>query len=475
MSETIASAGSPRLAPTTAVDAVEVADSEKSVSDISTKRTLKESCIGDFGSQTLMPASDWVTLIRHGGGYRPAKPGRLRNSLLAAVGLLELANSGDFAANVWNEIPVPPYAVALMAVGGAVALSLSYFAFKDAKLSWQNIRLLREERYYLQTQKSRHAEDRHTVRNLDACLDVDFREVGTELIDRVAMDLLMGFGAILVGIGTFMAIDGANRRVWHASNLLSGYIGNTPAALYGTVNAAWSTYVWTRAHRHCVAGAKELNAGLVEGLLNRRVRAVKTHALINGTTGVFAGVASLITATRWWGYVILIPCIVSSIYCNYFWRRRIGYERPFVRQMLRMDKISLTRELEFVSSVQQLLKEAPSESLQRLASDYKSIASVIEFIVMNDLFEDFCIRLLHDTHLSAALFGISHEDLTIDSRRLLAVDVEYIPRILEIAQTCVSEMGPTYFQYRERYLLETLGCYLSTPEVGPSKTTLDCS
>jgi hypothetical protein len=83
--------------------------------------------------------------------------------------------------------------------------------------------------------------------------------------------------------------------------------------------------------------------------------------------------------------------------------------------------------------------------------------------------------LLHDTHLSPALFDISHEDLTIDSRSLLAVDVVYIPRILKIAQTCVSEIGPTYFQYRERYLLKALGCYLCIPDIGPSKTTLDCS
>ncbi|CAM6097645.1 unnamed protein product [Calypogeia fissa] len=45
------------------------------------------------------------------------------------------------------------------------------------------------------------------------------------------MDILMGFGAVLVGVGTLMAIRGANPTVYLISNLLSGYIGNTPGGL----------------------------------------------------------------------------------------------------------------------------------------------------------------------------------------------------------------------------------------------------
>jgi hypothetical protein len=47
---------------------------------------------------------------------------------------------------VWNEIPVPGYATALMAVGGTLALSISLIAFKDAELSQRNILLPQEER-----------------------------------------------------------------------------------------------------------------------------------------------------------------------------------------------------------------------------------------------------------------------------------------------------------------------------------------
>jgi hypothetical protein len=46
--------------------------------------------------------------------YVPTNTYRLRNSLLLGVGFLELANAGDFAANVWNTIPVPTFAAVLM-------------------------------------------------------------------------------------------------------------------------------------------------------------------------------------------------------------------------------------------------------------------------------------------------------------------------------------------------------------------------
>ncbi|KAL1969777.1 hypothetical protein VTN77DRAFT_7286 [Rasamsonia byssochlamydoides] len=262
----------------------------------------------DLKSPTPMPVSifDCATFIRQKGGYTPAKQYKLKNSLLAGAGFLELANAGDFAANVWNEIPVPHFAVALMAVGGTLALAISAFAFWDAKLSLRNILVLRDERRYLQTQKGDLFEHTQITRDLDSQLNVNFRELGTELVDRIGMDIVMGLGAIMVGIGTFMAIGGANPGVFRASNLLSGYIGNAPVALYGTANAAWSAYVWRRAHRHGLAGVKELKADSIGRVLERRIREVKTHAAINGVTGLVAGGASLVTATLWYGYPILV-------------------------------------------------------------------------------------------------------------------------------------------------------------------------
>jgi hypothetical protein len=303
---------------------------------------------------TLSSIPDCAAFTRRKDRYTPAKQYRLKNSLLAGVGYLELANAGDFAANVWNTVPVPHFAAALMAVGGTFALSISLFAFRDAELSRRNILILRKERRYLQTQKS----DLHSeiTSDMDSQLNVNFRELGTELVDRIGMDIVMGFGAVMVGIGTFLAIGGANPEVFRASNLLSGYIGNAPVALYGVGNAAWSAYVWRRAHRHGAAGAKELKEYAVECALKRRVLTVKTHAAMTGVAGVVAGAASLVTATLWYGYPILVPCIIFSILGNYVWRNKIGYDRPLIQERLKVDKISLIEELKSITCARKFLE-----------------------------------------------------------------------------------------------------------------------
>jgi hypothetical protein len=452
----------------------EVTEPVDGSSDVATSDATTETLQPSQGESDLelpapapMPSSipEPATFLRQKGRYNPdpEKQYRLKNSLLAGVGFLELANAGDFAANVWNSVPVPPYASVLMAIGGTLALSISIFAFQDSRLSWRNIRLLHSERRYLLRRK---AEDPGQVgRDLDSQLNVNFRELGTELVDRVGMDIVMGFGAVMVGIGTFMALGGANPTVFIVSNLLSGYIGNAPVALYGTVNAAWSAYVWRRAHRHGIAGAKQLKEEIIERLLKRRIRTVKIHAVINGVTGIVAGAASLVTATLWYGYPVLVLTIISSIICNYMWRRNIGYDRPLIRQPQRDDMMSLIKELKSVASAQQILEEAQLESPRKLVWDPESIASILDFIIKHDLFEDFCVRLLRDAALSTSLFGTLDKELTIDPESLLTADKLLLPCFLEIAQTTVSDMGPTRFRYRERYLLEALGCYLYSSEI----------
>jgi len=103
----------------------------------------------DLELPTLKPTTvstpDCITFTRRRGQYHPARQYMLKNSLLAGVGYLELANAGDFAANVWNEVPVPLYAVVLMAIGGSLALGISLFAIKDAELCRRNVLVLEEE------------------------------------------------------------------------------------------------------------------------------------------------------------------------------------------------------------------------------------------------------------------------------------------------------------------------------------------
>ena len=450
-------------------------DSEDSLADTSVVNPLEKpnSAIELRSAGFMEPTSDCVTFIKRSAHYVPAKQSKLKNSLLAGVGFLELANAGDFAANVWNQVPVPPYAGALMGVGGATALFLSSFAFADVKLSWRNLCILRKERHELRRQKTRSLEDRHTVRDLDTRLDVNLREIGMEFFNRVCMNTLLGCGAVLIGIGTLMAIGGADERVWQASNLLSGYIGNVPLAVYAVVNAVWCCYVWKKAREHGLAAAKALN-GIQAGIrLQRRVRNLQIYTVIYGVTGILGGVGSLLVSTRWWGYILLIPVILSSIFCNYIWRRRLGYDRPFFQHMPRMDQGSLVERLDFVVSLQHRLRDTSLDPLDGLVSESKIIESVMGFIVTNDLFEDFCTLLLCDAELSTAIVGHTNQTVTISLEDLLKADPLFVTRLLGLAQTCVNETGPTHFQYQERYLLDTLGCYLCTAEATTADIRLD--
>lgn len=303
-------------ASTSAPDAAVPADTpaEPEATEKSSKQTL------DVSPPRLIPATDRITLVKRGTRrYVVAKPTRLRNNLLGAVGLLELANAGDFAANVFNMIPVPVYAVVLMALGGTVAFVLSFFAFRDAHLSLANVRILREQRRGLRSARAERLKESLPTRDIDILLDVNLRELGTETISRCAMGLLMGCGAVIIAVGTWMAIDGADYKVWLASNLLSGYIGNTPLAVFGLVNAAWSGYIWTKAHRHRAAGRRRWatvagreKAGTATTpaallALKRRTRNVQIFAVVSGVTSFMGGAGSMITATMWWGKNIPRP------------------------------------------------------------------------------------------------------------------------------------------------------------------------
>ncbi|PLN79359.1 hypothetical protein BDW42DRAFT_127630 [Aspergillus taichungensis] len=308
------------------------------------------SVIGDHG---LPNARNNTSIVLFGRHHRSrslylSSPRWYRNSLLASAGYLEFANAGDFAANVWNEVPVPRHAIILMAIGGPLALLMSLVAARDALLSWHNVRLLRGERRELLTLKDELLLRRPTAGGdgtdvaliplIEGRLQVGIRELGTEIVDRIAMDVLLGIGALLVGIGTLMAIAGAHPPIYHASNLLSGFVGNSFAAAFGVVNAFWSWYLVRRFWRHdraCLAqdqaGAGKEGVTAVaafKGKLHRRFVRLQVHAVVSGVTGLVAGAASMVTARMWWGYVLLIPCMGLQVACNRFWRKHLGYDRP---------------------------------------------------------------------------------------------------------------------------------------------------
>ncbi|KAJ5130048.1 uncharacterized protein N7515_006087 [Penicillium bovifimosum] len=413
--------------------------------------------------EAAQPINDQVTLVNKRGRFRLHHQQQYKNSLLAGVGYLELANAGDFAANVWNEIPVPKFAAVLMGLGGILALGMVVVAVRDLLLSWKNIKLLRVERAHLQSLQESHKNDTEMVQLIENRLGVGAREIGTELVDRLVMDAFMGFGSLLVGIGTLMAIGGANPRVYKTSNLLSGYIGNGLAAAFGVANAVWSGYLVRRFHlHHAAVFALETN-DTIRRRLHTRFRRFQWHAGINGVNGLVAGAASMVTAERWWGYVVLIPCIIILIVCNYFWRKKLGYDRPLVGLTRSIEKQStlLFEELQQVIMMQSTFAELePSLPQAQFRRDY--LDSILRLIVDNNMFESFCESLAHDKRTQPLFnklqcLSLCPQQITISHQAIFWLPTTDLIIVLQHAQIFLQREGVAILIYRERYLLELLG------------------
>ncbi|KAL2813324.1 hypothetical protein BDW59DRAFT_154896 [Aspergillus cavernicola] len=392
-----------------------------------------------------------ITLKRSKRGkYNSTNHTKLRNNLLAGVGYLELANAGDFAANVWNDIPVPRHAMILMAIGGPIALLVSIVAARDFHLSWRNVSLLYSER------KSLHSITPLNQKEIGV-LGVNTRELGTELIDRMLMDLLLGIGALLVGTGTIMAIWGADHKVFEASNLLSGFIGNSFAAIFGVINAGWSGYLVYRFQIRYTACVSNPGVGTLHLKLRQRFRRLQWHSAINGMNGLVAGMASMVTARMWWGYVGLIPCVVLMIAGNLFWRMKLGYDRP--ANLGLVEYLAGEKPAEGDGGSYDILESltAVTEAQDRLrqTAETGTLEVMLTFIVEYDMLELFCLwisRVWPDHqvfNMAPAAVDISCEDLKgpEDEQTQMAVE----------CRRFLGKEGKDFLEHRERYLLELIG------------------
>ncbi|GAB7353850.1 hypothetical protein MBLNU459_g4214t2 [Dothideomycetes sp. NU459] len=362
--------------------------------------TTSESKQGDRGAsarQSVPLAPDCYRFARKGDSYVGVDQVRIRNIPTSAIGFIDLANAGDFAANVFNEIPVPWYAIVLMALGATAAGIMSLVAWTDGRQSWKNICNLRQERRALRATVSDITKADHS---LLARLDLNRRDYGTEVFDRAGMELALGFAALLVCVGTYMAIDGADRKVWFVSNLLSGYIGNAPAAAFGLINSAWSWHVWSRASKQRQAARSALDENPVRDALLLRIRTVQKHAVLTGVVCLISGAMSMLTPTRWWPYPILLVCGLSFVYGTFVYKFKIGYERPLNLHSTTMHADTLIDELAFLISFRKAWEAAPNEALKECEVDCNSVQQVVHLLVRCDVFEDFCIRLLNDSELS---------------------------------------------------------------------------
>lgn len=403
------------------------------------------------------PGRDHVKLIKTSRRWSYAQGLRLENNLYRAVGFLELANAGDFAANVWNEIPVPIYAVVFMVIGGTVAGVMCLFAFGDSGRAWSNIKFLRKQKETLLEEKIRLDAELLPSLHVDVLVEITTRELRIEFINRWAMDILMGAGAVLISIGTFMAIGGANRKVWFASNILSGYLGNAPITLFGLISSVWAAYMWRKMHSHKAAAREKLQGSPALALVKRRCFNVQLFYVINGMATVTGGVGSMITAERWWGYVILIPVIISSIFCNVWWRKRVGYRRPYIT-----NPGTITTEvlLDAIESSTRLIKiVGESGTLAQLVSEPSSLRNVLAFFAEHDLFEELCLRLMEDKRVGHLLCSSTGTlELTVPS--ILSLPELNHSQIIVVAEEFLMDDGERYFVERERFLVEVLGVWL---------------
>jgi hypothetical protein len=407
------------------------------------------------------------TFIKDSNGvYRPGTDQRLRNNLLPSVGFLEFANATDFAANVWNTIPVPKFASVLMGLGGAIALLLVPFAIKDGILCWKNSRMLIQERILLLREAEEVVDEEKGKlcvvlrKGLDMRLEVNRKELGTELFDRGIMDMLMGFSALLVGIGTLMAIGGANPRVYHASNLLSGYIGNSPSTFWGLCNSGWCVYVFSRARHHLALGRKTVDSDEVRDLLKRRVRSVQCHSIIMGVSTLVSAAGGMITVTHWYGYLMLIPCILAAIFGNWYFRNKLGYDRRLARiGHTKMSTASLIKEIKWTTSKHASLVDArQSPMFSESFTESKSIAAITELMVRCDLFEDLCERLLSDVAFASMMEEAGSDgSVIISPAEIFAASEQMAPLVIDTAKAVMQERGPRQLRQKQRCLLEMLG------------------
>ncbi|KAL4816822.1 hypothetical protein BDW67DRAFT_160933 [Aspergillus spinulosporus] len=393
-----------------------------------------------------------VTLERsRRGRFRVVGHPALKNNLLAGVGYLELANAGDFAANVWNEIPVPRHAMILMAIGGPIALLVSLIAARDLYLSWRNVSLLYSERKALQSIAFRNEKT-------SAILGVNARELGTEAIDRMLMDFFLGVGALLVGTGTIMAIWGADHRVFQASNLLSGFIGNGCAALFGILNAFWSAYLVYRFQLRFAACERDPTVQSIRAKLRHRVRRFQWHAAVNGITGLVSGMASMVTAKMWWGYAVLIPCVIVMIASNLFWRMKLGYDRPVLLNPRRMRAAEEKDQGEDDGAVEILASlvavEGVRSRLQHLA-DAGSLEANLTLISENQMLQSFSMFLLQNWS-DHRLFAVP-ERVTVSLEDMTAGSDAERARMEQETRRFLHKEARALLDHRERHLLELIG------------------
>ncbi|PKX96301.1 uncharacterized protein P174DRAFT_457104 [Aspergillus novofumigatus IBT 16806] len=335
--------------------------------------------------------------------------------------------ASDFAANVWNEVPLPTHAKICMGIFGPIVLLMTIFTARDFALSYANVLLLLSEQEALRS--SQHAttslpEKREKER--EGILGVNTRELLTKLMDCILMDVLLGAGDLLVSTGTIMAIFSNNRT--QRVRVVTGAAGHAP-----------------------LLGERE------QRRVTARYRMLQWHGAMNGLNGLVAGMASMVTAKMWWGYVVLVPCVGVVIASNRFWRLRLGYCRFLYTQSLREGDRGEEDE-EGGEIAGELAKTLDFQGTLPELIDSSTLDSLMDFIVRNERFDVFCEYILRRwKHHRLFTVDVPTQGIQIAPKDFMPFPKGEQTRMLDECRCFLQDDGMRILLYRERYLQDLLG------------------
>jgi len=217
----------------------------------------------------------------------------------------QMSSGGELSEQTNKLIP------ASVALGGTLALTISIFAFRDAFLSRENIRNSEKNGGLVGTKGRSGSRD---LSRFGQSARYEFPGTGHRICGTSGNGHCDGIRSHHGWHWYFLAIGGANPRIFSASNLLSGYIGNAPLHFFGLCNTGFSVYVWRRAHR-TRQGSDQRSEVCDVSPSDSQSQDTCCYICHHGSHSWLR--LHWLLLQHWEGYPVLIPCIISSIVCNY--------------------------------------------------------------------------------------------------------------------------------------------------------------
>ena len=318
----------------------------------------------------------------------------------STVILFELDSYGDIGSTPLFPTPLSPLALTLLPVGGAACLLFGARpALQDVASGLRNLRALRDEKKRLllrqhavragvrarqagasgpqATRNTPMLDLRRELMTLNTRLAICSAEQHSERTDRVISGALVAPGTIITAVGNFVTpgflVAASNSGAALTADLLTGFVGNAPIALYSVVNAAYNARKARIAHRRlhhlqrfCLHEIwHDLHID-VDAMLQRRQQMIRNNAICKSISAIGIGVGGVLTAINPIGYAVLLPFAVGRATCEYLAHKKLGYSRRIYTGPSEPHSIAtLVNEFLYTSKVYFLLKEQKRCTRQR--------------------------------------------------------------------------------------------------------------